>query len=108
MANAKKCDLCKICYDPLDQGSKLMCKFVNPIFQNSEDVRNGKVTKYLSPGGEDIYLDLCPDCTEKFVEFMYGRKFKMEDRDKMHCVQNCSDCWLTIEECRRRLEKEEK
>lgn len=73
MANARKCDLCKKCFDPLDQPEGVeMMRFRNPVFQTSESIRTGTVNKFLIPDEPDIWVDLCPDCTESFKLFMNG------------------------------------
>ena len=67
MANARKCDMCEKCYDPLEQEG-LMCRFENPIFQNAHDLREGIVTRRLINGPPDVYIDLCPECSKKFMD----------------------------------------
>lgn len=68
MANAKKCDRCEKCFDPLHM-SGMMCRFKNPFFQNSNDIREGVIGKFML-SDPDAYVDLCPECAEMFEAFM--------------------------------------
>lgn len=71
MGNARKCDRCKVCFDPYDMDEGLECaRFQNPIFQSTEDVKKKHVGRQLINDPSDIYVDLCPDCAEDFVRFM--------------------------------------
>ena len=79
MANARKCNRCKKCFDPLDIGEQYSCRFENPVFQNADDLKNSVVGFRLVPGNGDIFIDLCPDCAEKFLDFMAGRGFEGND-----------------------------
>ena len=73
MAYARKCDRCGECFDPYEQGEALMGRFINPIFQNSEDLTMQKVTvRLMKKAGSESYVDLCPDCTTRFFAFMLG------------------------------------
>lgn len=69
MANAKKCNRCERCFDPL-KVEGMMGRFVNPIFQTSEDIRNNKVGARLIDAEPDAYIDLCPECAKMFEAFM--------------------------------------
>lgn len=70
MAKARMCDRCGKCFNPLSE-TGCMCRFVNPVFQDPEDIRERKVGARLLHGEPpDAYVDLCPNCTTKFVIFM--------------------------------------
>ena len=72
MANARKCNRCGKCFDPLNVAG-MIGRFENPIFQSSADVREQKVSKRLIEGeAPDVYVDLCPECAEMFEVFMSG------------------------------------
>lgn len=80
MGAARKCDRCGKCFDPLTVEGE-MVRFINPIFQTRDSIRECKVYRRLltvgdpQPGYErgDIMVDLCPKCTEAFKMFMEGR-----------------------------------
>lgn len=69
MANAKQCDRCGKFFDPYKMNG-MSCKFQNPLFQTSNDIREGVVGKLMINGSPDIYVDLCPECAELFEAFM--------------------------------------
>lgn len=95
MANARKCDRCGKCFDPLRYGDKtMMARFQNPVFQNSEQIRNHDVGYYLIEDTADAYVDLCPDCTRDFEAFMEGNPLKMEEAsfDKPDTVIDLDYC----------------
>lgn len=81
MANARKCDRCKRCFDPLDQGFCVMARFQNPCFQSSEDIHKHKVGHYLIEDSIDAYVDLCPDCSKDFEAFMEGYPLSLHEND---------------------------
>ena len=82
MANARKCDRCGKCFDPLRFGDKtMMARFTNPIFQNSEQIKDHDVGYYLIEDTADAYVDLCPECTDDFEAFMEGNPLKLKDVD---------------------------
>ena len=68
MAIAKKCDRCGKCFDPFHMEG-MMCRFRNPIFQNSNDIREGVIGKSML-NEPDAFIDLCPECAEMFDNFM--------------------------------------
>ena len=70
MANARMCDRCGRCFNPLSETGS-MCRFVNPVFQDPEDIKKFKVgARLLHDEPPDAYVDLCPDCTTQFFIFM--------------------------------------
>lgn len=82
MANARKCDRCGKCFDPLHNMEGMMCRFRNPVFQNSNDIREGVVGKSML-NEPDAFVDLCPECAEMFDAFMHnddGNNEKVEDK----------------------------
>ena len=81
MANARKCDRCGKCFDPLSQGKTVMARFQNPVFQNSEQIKDHDVGYYLIEDTADAYVDLCPECTDDFEAFMEGNPLKLKDVD---------------------------
>ena len=86
MANAKKCDRCKKCFDPLDQGVFSMVKFQNPVFQTSNDIKNVTVKERLIPDHPDAWVDLCPACTLRFRKFM-ANKDTIKDEFELTAAQ---------------------
>lgn len=72
MADAKKCDLCKKCFDPLECGDAPIVRFRNPVFRTSANIRNNAVGYYLIENQPDTMIDLCPRCTDRFILFMNG------------------------------------
>lgn len=82
MANARKCNKCGTCFDPLDSPG-IMCRFRNPIFQTSNDIREGVVGfKLIDDESTEAIIDLCPKCADLFREFMKGG-VKIKTGDKM-------------------------
>ena len=71
MANARKCDRCEKCFDPINM-TGMSCRFRNPIFQTSNDIREGVVGKLMVNDTPDAWVDLCPECAEMFEAFMCG------------------------------------
>ena len=71
MANARKCDRCGEFYDPF-QMTGMICKFENPRFQTSNDIREGVIGKLMFDCDPDAFVDLCPTCSEMFENFMCG------------------------------------
>ena len=71
MANARKCDRCEKCFDPINMAG-MSCRFRNPIFQTSNDIREGVVGKLMVNDTPDVWVDLCPECAEMFEAFMCG------------------------------------
>ena len=73
MSIARKCNRCQMCFDP-EKVTGRICRFHNPVFQDAKsvkDVRNiGFMFEELGP---DMWADLCPHCTEEYVEFMKGK-----------------------------------
>lgn len=61
MAQAKKCDRCKAFYAP---------------YNNKTGEYNGvvkiRINEFGSKDGEAIRHDLCPDCMQKFYDFIKG------------------------------------
>ena len=82
MASARKCDRCGQCFDPLRYGDKtMMARFMNPIFQNSEQIREHNVGYYLVEDSANSYVDLCPECTKEFEAFMEGNPLRLHEND---------------------------
>ena len=112
MANARKCNRCKKCFDPLDIGEQCSCRFENPVFQNADDLKNSVVGFRLVPGKGDIFIDLCPDCAEKFLDFMAFRKKEDSEHDierledEIKELREEADFWAS-EVLRRELEMKE-
>ena len=80
MSKAIKCDRCGKCFDPLRYGDKsMMASFQNPIFQNSDQIKDHEVGYYLIEDSVDAYVDLCPECTRDFEAFMEGNPLKLEE-----------------------------
>lgn len=76
MAKALQCDRCKKCFNPLTIEGEI-CHFSNPAIRTSSDYRDVLRGRYLNPNaGIDGVMDLCPECTRKFLIFMGG-----EDND---------------------------
>jgi len=70
MSNAKKCNRCKTCFDPLEMKGQ-MVSFSNPNFRTSEDIQHHYYGELFDKrGGLETPVDLCPDCTRKFKLFM--------------------------------------
>lgn len=70
MSLAKKCNRCHVCFDPYNIQGR-MARFVNPIFQTSDDIREQYRGKLLDEDvGVDGIIDLCPACAVAFREFM--------------------------------------
>ena len=69
--NAKRCDRCMCFFDPEDgRGDVKTVKFQNPIFTTWSDAKQGKYTHFFDDKYPDRYVDLCPKCTNDFIEFM--------------------------------------
>ena len=82
MANARKCDRCGICFDPLRYGDKSMiARFQNPIFQSSDQIKEHEVGYYLIEDTADAFVDLCPECTRDFEAFMEGNPLRLKEVD---------------------------
>lgn len=80
MANARKCDRCGKCFDPLHMDG-MMCRFRNPVFQTSNDIREGVAGKMML-NDPDGFVDLCPECAEMFDAFMCGCDLPKKAEDK--------------------------
>lgn len=79
MSNARKCNKCHKCFDPLET-TGLMTRFPNPVFMTANDIREHVIGSTLT-GSDDTteIIDLCPKCTELFRDFMKsGVKIKTE------------------------------
>lgn len=90
MSRAKKCDRCGGFFDPFHMIGD-MCLFRNPVFKSSRNVSEGTVGEYFIPGDPADYLDLCPDCANKFRLFMHGWdvSYKLEkDGDLEKALKN--------------------
>jgi len=78
MANARKCNKCETCFDPLTTPG-IMARFRNPIFQTSNDIREGVVGfTLIEDANTEVIVDLCPKCTELFREFMKTKVAKIK------------------------------
>ena len=70
MANARKCDKCKRCFDPCNE-SRQMVRFRNPVFQRSNEIQENVIGELLlRDSNTDAICDLCPECTAMFKMFM--------------------------------------
>lgn len=72
MSKAVKCDRCKQCFDPMGMMGG-MIKFRNPSVYFAKDLRGGAVltsSPLMENMAVDDMVDLCPQCGEKFVDFM--------------------------------------
>jgi len=70
MSMAKKCDRCKLCFDPYNLEGR-MGRFINPIFQTSDEIREQYRGQLLDEDlGVDGIIDLCPKCAVEFRKFM--------------------------------------
>lgn len=70
MSLARKCNRCGAFFDPLDTEGR-MARFCNPIFQTSNDIREQVRGAILfEEAGPEGIIDLCPNCSELFREFM--------------------------------------
>lgn len=107
MANARKCDRCGKCFDPLHMAG-MMCRFRNPVFQNSNDIREGVVGKMML-NDPDGFVDLCPECAEMFDAFMCGCDLPKKAEDKKDEESSGADFdgdiifMHDLRECMRRL-----
>ena len=82
MAEARKCDRCGKCFDPLEQGYFQMVRFSNPLYQTSKDIREHVFSRYLVEGASpERKIDLCPECTGQFTLFMEGSPLAIEKND---------------------------
>ena len=71
MGAARKCDRCKVCFDPMEQERGIeMTRFRNPLFQTLESIEDGAVSRFLIEDAPDYWVDLCPACTKLFCQFM--------------------------------------
>lgn len=77
MANAKKCDRCGVCFDPFNL-KQAMCSFRNPMFKETQNIRDGTIGELLILAHPDDYVDLCPNCAHEFRLFMKGWKIAYE------------------------------
>ena len=70
MANARMCDRCGECFNPMGQDDKEMVRFQNPVFQTSKSIKTATVCRRLINDHPDAWIDLCPKCTTAFEFFM--------------------------------------
>ena len=111
MANARKCNRCERCFDPL-KVEGMMGRFVNPIFQTSEDIRNNKVGARLIDAEPDAYIDLCPECAGMFEAFMCHGDIPTyipgqdTDGDRYEVFKNCVIRYTSGEKEIKRLQAE--
>lgn len=86
MANAKKCDRCGVCFDPMTGGDVEYVSFSNPIFRSQNSLKEMKSSRMLFNDNRRIDLDvvdLCPSCTKAFEKFMACEDvFKVEEPKK--------------------------
>lgn len=71
MAIAKKCDRCGKFYEHYPTGNKLQCNAIRKIQRN---VAGETIAK------NDLVIDLCPECMDKFEKFMTA-KFQEEEKN---------------------------
>ena len=73
MSNAKRCDRCHGFFDPCDiSDDEYTIRFRNPVLLRAANAIAGTVDRYLDiTAGPDGYLDLCPECSRKYINFMY-------------------------------------
>lgn len=80
MADARKCDRCGECFDPYHTKGD-MCRFKNPVFQNSEGLKEIKRAGFLyEDDGPDALVDLCPTCAQAFRLFMNCGQYNWEGK----------------------------
>lgn len=81
MAKAIKCDRCKRCFDPCSADGEF-CSFANPIFYTGGSAKENVYTRKLFESKEYLVyeVDLCPECTKLFEDFMNGAPL----RDELH------------------------
>jgi hypothetical protein len=73
MSKALCCDRCGKCFDPLTSmhANDLIVKFSNPVIRRLQDVADGTTSGYLIKEFREFdSVDLCPRCTEDFLDFM--------------------------------------
>ena len=111
MANAKKCNRCERCFDPLKMEG-MMCRFSNPIFQSSDDIRANRVGARLINDSPDAYVDLCPECAEMHEAFMCHGDIPIyipgqdTDGDQYEVFKNCVIRYTSGEKEIKRLQVE--
>lgn len=90
MANAKKCDRCGVCFDPMSGGDVEWTSFSNPMFKSANSIRESKWTRLMYDDTKRDTVDLCPGCTKAFEKFMACddtfevKESKEEDPDDGH------------------------
>lgn len=69
MSNAKKCDRCGKCFDPLEEKGD-MIRFKSPVVVTSGTVAVHNIKRMLLPDVlPDEYADLCSSCSSEFKMF---------------------------------------
>lgn len=91
MANARKCDRCGKFYDPFEMDG-MLCRFQNPVFQNTHDIQEGMIGKLLMNASPDTHVDLCPECAELFEAFMCCSDLPIDSERYLEMQQHCD--WL--------------
>ena len=74
MSKALKCDRCYTYFDPYDLGGKTFIRFRNPAYENENATKSNQVAGYFfEKEGPDGIVDLCPDCSRDFEDFMKNK-----------------------------------
>lgn len=69
MSNAKKCDRCGKCFDPLEEKGD-MIRFKSPIVVTYKTIKEHSIKSRLLPDVlPDEYADLCSSCSMEFKIF---------------------------------------
>lgn len=79
MSEARKCDLCKRCFDPMEETGKMARYLI--IVQNGEDMVTARERDKQYPFNDlNKFGDLCPECTKKFMDFLSGAAASVKER----------------------------
>lgn len=73
MSKAIQCDRCGICFDPEKLSDvQRYCHFKEPVLVNGKDAARHQITDYFRDRhARPLFdVDLCKDCTNKFIDFM--------------------------------------
>lgn len=74
MSKALKCDRCYMYFDPYDLCEKTFIRFRNPAYENENATKSNQVAGYFfEKEGPDGIVDLCPDCSRDFEDFMKNK-----------------------------------
>ena len=94
MSKALRCDKCKQCFVPTE-AEGIMVKFRNPILYTAESADNSKMTAKVSYGfpelGPDGMVDLCPECSKGFLQYMGIKVVCIDCANKLLEESNASE-----------------